>query len=99
MVGVIMITSNILDVNGNIIGTLEMPDGTDPTVIAAQLAMYASAPPPVIVPTVASQVITTLSSLPVYSSDSNAIAAGMSPGQLYNNNGVVTIIQPVSSGR
>jgi hypothetical protein len=35
---------NILDANGNIIGTLEVPDGTDPTVVSEMLALYAYVP-------------------------------------------------------
>ena len=45
MVGAIMETKNILDVNGNIIGTLALPAGTDNATWEAQLALYAYTPP------------------------------------------------------
>jgi hypothetical protein len=43
-----MITVDILDVHGSIIGELEFPEGTSQDVIDAQLAMYAA---PVVTPT------------------------------------------------
>lgn len=47
MVGAIMETQNILDINGNIIGTLTLPTGTDNATWEAQLALYAYTPTPV----------------------------------------------------
>ena len=36
---------NILDANGNVIGTLEVPNGTDSSVITEMLALYTYVPP------------------------------------------------------
>lgn len=70
-----MITDNILDVNNNIIGTLQFPDGTDQGTINAALAMYAaSTPSPVMVQNLSTIVITETTSTTTSSSTMTTMA-------------------------
>lgn len=47
-----MITRNIINHLGQIIGTMDFPDGTSEEVIAAKLAVYATPPVPAALPSV-----------------------------------------------
>jgi hypothetical protein len=73
-----MITQNILDSLGAVIGTLSFPDGTDQSTINATLALYAqSSPTPLVVEEITTTVLSQLSNTTT-SAASPTVMAGMS---------------------